>query len=142
MHTGWRSLPRRWNRSILPCPQCTVRLAMQEWCRRCRKLPTLRTEPPHGHVSAVFSEYAQAQQLFLASARPAAALEMRAEILHWDHALKLAATIDPTQVPTISFEYAQQLEFGASSPWPCKCTKKPGLSQRCGAQRHGLRRKG
>ena len=75
-----------------------------------------------GHVSAVFSEYAQAQQLFLASARPAAALEMRRDLMHWDHALKLAATIDPTQVPTISFEYAQ-LEFKGEFPWHCKCTK-------------------
>ena len=36
---------------------------------------------------------------------------MRRDLLNWDHALKLAGSIAPDQVPTISYEYGQQLEF-------------------------------
>ena len=64
-----------------------------------------------GHVHMLFSDYTSAQEKFLASTRPKTALEMRRDLLHWDHALKLAATIAPEQVPFISIEYAQQLEF-------------------------------
>ena len=53
----------------------------------------------------------QAQELFLLSTKPLAALEMRRDLLHWDHALKLAETLAPDQVPEISLQYAKQLEF-------------------------------
>ena len=64
-----------------------------------------------GHVALVFDDYTSAQQLFLSSSRPVAALEMRRDLLHWEQALKLAKTLAPEQVPHISREFAQQLEF-------------------------------
>ena len=36
---------------------------------------------------------------------------MRRDLLNWDQALNLAKTLAPEQVPYISKEYAQQLEF-------------------------------
>lgn len=36
---------------------------------------------------------------------------MRRDLLHWDQALNLAKTLAPNQIPFISREYAQQLEF-------------------------------
>ena len=56
-------------------------------------------------------DFTLAQDLFLASSRPITALEMRRDLLHWDQALKLAKTLAPAQIPYISKEYAQQLEF-------------------------------
>ncbi len=63
-----------------------------------------------GHVALLFGEYAQAQELFLMSTKPLAALEMRRDLLHWDQALKLARTLAEDQVAGISVSYAQQLE--------------------------------
>ena len=37
--------------------------------------------------------------------------QMRHDLLHWDQALNLAGTLAPNQIPFISKEYAQQLEF-------------------------------
>lgn len=36
---------------------------------------------------------------------------MRRDLLHWDSALQLARALAPGQIPYISREYAQQLEF-------------------------------
>lgn len=36
---------------------------------------------------------------------------MRRDILNWDQALNLAKTLAPAEVPYVSKEYAQQLEF-------------------------------
>ena len=36
---------------------------------------------------------------------------MRRDLLHWDSALQLAKALAPHQIPYISKEYAQQLEF-------------------------------
>lgn len=36
---------------------------------------------------------------------------MRRDLLHWEKALQLAEHLDPQQMPFISKEYAQQLEF-------------------------------
>ena len=36
---------------------------------------------------------------------------MRRDLLHWDAALQLAKALAPDQIPFISREYAQQLEF-------------------------------
>uniref|UniRef100_A0A8C8ZT34 WD repeat-containing protein 19 n=1 Tax=Prolemur simus TaxID=1328070 RepID=A0A8C8ZT34_PROSS len=49
--------------------------------------------------------------LYLASSCPAAALEMRRDLQHWDSALQLAKRLAPDQIPFISKEYAIQLEF-------------------------------
>jgi WD repeat-containing protein 19 len=66
-----------------------------------------------GHVALLFCDYAQAQELFLASSRPVTALEMRTDLMHWEQALKLARTLAPDRVPALSISYAQQLEFRA-----------------------------
>ena len=39
------------------------------------------------------------------------ASQMRRDLLHWDQALELAKSLAPEQIPYISREYAQQLEF-------------------------------
>jgi WD repeat-containing protein 19 len=36
---------------------------------------------------------------------------MRRDLLHWDQALQLAKNLAPDQIPYISKQYAQQLEF-------------------------------
>jgi len=64
-----------------------------------------------GHIAMFMENYNQAQDLFLASSNPIVALEMRHDLLHWDQALNLAGTLAPNQIPFISKEYAQQLEF-------------------------------
>ncbi len=38
-------------------------------------------------------------------------MKMRRDLLHWDQALQLAKTLSPEQIPYISKEYANQLEF-------------------------------
>ena len=37
--------------------------------------------------------------------------QMRRDLLNWDQALELAKSLAPDQIPYISREYAQQLEF-------------------------------
>lgn len=64
-----------------------------------------------GHIALLYDDYNKAQELFLASSQPLAALAMRRDLLHWDQALKLAQTLAPQDVPEISVEYARQLEF-------------------------------
>ena len=51
------------------------------------------------------------QTFFLMSGTPAAALEMRRDLLQWEMALQLANKLAPEQIPDISREYAHQLEF-------------------------------
>ncbi|XP_031560697.1 WD repeat-containing protein 19-like [Actinia tenebrosa] len=64
-----------------------------------------------GYVAMFLEDYSTAQDLFLSSSYPLAALEMRRDLLNWDQALELAKTLAPEQIPYISREYAQQLEF-------------------------------
>ena len=64
-----------------------------------------------GHLALIFDDHSAAQDHFLQSTRPLAALEMRRDLLHWEPALKLAKTLATEQVPTISREFAKQLEF-------------------------------
>jgi WD repeat-containing protein 19 len=64
-----------------------------------------------GHLAMFMDQYNEAQDHFLASSNPMAALEMRRDLLHWDQALSLAKRLAPDQIPYISKEYAQQLEF-------------------------------
>ena len=42
---------------------------------------------------------------------------MRRDLLHWDQALELAKSLAPNQIPYISREYAQQLEFTWDILW-------------------------
>ncbi|XP_014673105.1 PREDICTED: WD repeat-containing protein 19-like [Priapulus caudatus] len=64
-----------------------------------------------GHLASHLDHFELAQELFLASSEPGAALEMRRDLLHWDRALQLAARLAPEEITFISREYAQQLEF-------------------------------
>ncbi|XP_064636625.1 WD repeat-containing protein 19-like isoform X3 [Lineus longissimus] len=64
-----------------------------------------------GFIAMFMEDFNLAQDLFLASGTPVAALEMRRDLLHWDSALQLAKALAPEQIPFISKEYAQQLEF-------------------------------
>lgn len=64
-----------------------------------------------GHLSVLFNEFSQAQDLFLSSSDPICALQLRRDLFHWDQALRLAETLSPEQVPELSLEYAKQLEF-------------------------------
>ncbi|XP_039278793.1 WD repeat-containing protein 19 [Nilaparvata lugens] len=64
-----------------------------------------------GHVAMFLQDFDRAQLLFLESSNPIQALIMRQDILQWDQALQLARSLDPSQIPFISREYAQQLEL-------------------------------
>ena len=64
-----------------------------------------------GHMLLMFDDHAAAQDHFLQSTRPLAALEMRRDLLHWEQALKLARTLAADQVPVVAREFAKQLEF-------------------------------
>ncbi|CAL4106792.1 unnamed protein product, partial [Meganyctiphanes norvegica] len=69
-----------------------------------------------GHLSMFLNEFNLAQELYLQSSEAVAALEMRRDLLHWDQALHLAKKLAPDQIPFISREYAQQLEFTGDYP--------------------------
>nr|XP_045017612.1 WD repeat-containing protein 19 isoform X2 [Jaculus jaculus] len=64
-----------------------------------------------GHLAMFTNDFNLAQDLYLASNCPMAALEMRRDLQHWDSALQLAKRLAPDQIPFISKEYAIQLEF-------------------------------
>ncbi|KAF5289365.1 hypothetical protein FQR65_LT11876 [Abscondita terminalis] len=64
-----------------------------------------------GYAAMFLHDYDCAQQWFLQSSYPKAALEMRRDLLQWDQALQLSRKMAPDQIPYISREYAQQLEF-------------------------------
>ncbi|XP_064484193.1 WD repeat-containing protein 19-like [Ornithodoros turicata] len=64
-----------------------------------------------GYLAMFQGEYNLAQDLFLASTQPIAALTLRRDLQHWDQALQLAKRLAPQQMPFLSREYAQQLEF-------------------------------
>ncbi|NXI09469.1 WDR19 protein, partial [Irena cyanogastra] len=64
-----------------------------------------------GHLAMFIGDFNLAQDLYLASSCPIAALEMRKDLQHWDRALQLAKRLAPEQIPFISKEYAVQLEF-------------------------------
>ena len=69
-----------------------------------------------GNVAMFLEDYTIAQELFLASGQPTAALDMRRDLLHWDQALELSKTLAAEQMPFISKEYGQQLEFMGDYP--------------------------
>jgi len=78
-----------------------------------------------GHVCVLLEQdYSTAQELFLKSSRPIAALEMRKDLKHWDHALKLARQLDPEQLSEISREYAQLLEMRGEYEQALGCYEK------------------
>ena len=65
-----------------------------------------------GHVCVLLlQDYQRAQELFLRSSQPWAALEMRRDLKHWEDALKLARQIGHGGVSEIACHYAQMLEL-------------------------------
>ncbi|XP_056442831.1 WD repeat-containing protein 19 [Gadus chalcogrammus] len=64
-----------------------------------------------GHLAMFLNDYNLAQDLYLSSSCPVAALEMRRDLLHWDSALLLAKRLAEDQIPFISRQYAAHLEF-------------------------------
>lgn len=64
-----------------------------------------------GYISMFLNDFNKAQEWFLGSSYPVAALEMRRDLLQWDQALQLSKKMAPDQIAQISREYAQQLEF-------------------------------
>lgn len=64
-----------------------------------------------GHVALLLGRYDDAQAWLLRANRPRVALEMRRDLLQWEHALRLAKNVASDEVAVISREYAQQLEF-------------------------------
>ncbi|CAB4063815.1 WDR19 [Lepeophtheirus salmonis] len=64
-----------------------------------------------GHVAMILGDYDLAQSLYLRSGTPSESLVMRRDLLQWDQALRLADKLAPDEIPFISKEYAQQLEF-------------------------------
>ncbi|XP_065839406.1 WD repeat-containing protein 19-like isoform X2 [Oscarella lobularis] len=69
-----------------------------------------------GYLAMFAENFDLAQDLFLASTSPIAALEMRRDLLHWEQALKLAKALALDEMPAISRQYAQQLEFMGDYP--------------------------
>lgn len=65
-----------------------------------------------GHTLVLLErDTSQAQELFLRSSLPKAALEMRTDLKHWSEALKLAEQLDPESIPVICKEHAASLEM-------------------------------
>jgi WD repeat-containing protein 19 len=65
-----------------------------------------------GHVLLLLDRSPDAaQECFLRSARPAAALEMRRDLRHWPQALTLARRLAPEAVPDIGRQHAAALEM-------------------------------
>jgi WD repeat-containing protein 19 len=64
-----------------------------------------------GHIAMFLQEFDMAQDWYLKSSQPVAALQMRRDLMQWDQALQLAGKLAPEQIPYIAREYAQQLEF-------------------------------
>ncbi|GAB6019440.1 WD repeat-containing protein 19 [Chamberlinius hualienensis] len=64
-----------------------------------------------GNIASILGDFELAQELFLKSSRPSAALDLRRDLLQWDIALQLANKLAPEHVAIISKEYAQQLEL-------------------------------
>lgn len=64
-----------------------------------------------GYVSMMDHDFGSAQKNFLESTRPQMALDMRAALLQFEFALKLAETLDPSRIPQLSHDSARQNEL-------------------------------
>jgi WD repeat-containing protein 19 len=64
-----------------------------------------------GHVCLLMGEAERAERLFLSSSSPQEALNMHRDLLQWEQALRLAERFSKGEIPYLSREYAQQLEF-------------------------------
>lgn len=66
-----------------------------------------------GHIALLFNDYDRAQELFLKSSDPAAALRLRCDLLQWEQAYKLAKALASPQLCDVTARYALQLEHSA-----------------------------
>lgn len=76
--------------------------------------PLLAVEDPRllaGHAALLFGRHDEAERLFLASSRPAAAMEMRRDLLQCDRALQLVQLVAPGEVAATALQYGRQLEL-------------------------------
>ena len=64
-----------------------------------------------GHMLIFFMNYDAAEESFLTSSSPIAALQMRLNLSHWEDAINIATTIAPHLISHTLLEYAKQLEF-------------------------------
>jgi WD repeat-containing protein 19 len=63
-----------------------------------------------GYIHMVFSRFEDAEDRLLKSCKPIVALEMRIDLLQWENAIKLAESLAPNRLPSISIKYGQQCE--------------------------------
>lgn len=63
-----------------------------------------------GMMALYLGDYSLAQDLLLSSSRPLTALEMRADLMQWEPAIRLAETLDPQRIPSSCLQYAEQLQ--------------------------------
>eukprot|EP00040_Diaphanoeca_grandis_P026894 m.151683 g.151683 ORF g.151683 m.151683 type:complete len:1363 (+) comp30773_c0_seq2:182-4270(+) len=64
-----------------------------------------------GHIAILCKDFDTAEKLFLSSSSPIEALTMNRDLLNFAKALDQADVMDKSQIPYISLEYANQLEF-------------------------------
>lgn len=64
-----------------------------------------------GHICLLLEKCDLAEKFFLNSSQPVQALHLRRDTMQWVQALNLAKTLNPSEIPYIAKEYAQQLEF-------------------------------
>lgn len=88
-----------------------------------------------GHVALILGEVAAAEKHFLASSEPTEALKMYRDLLEWKRAMELAKEHAPDQIPYISREYGQQLEFSGSFVEALN-NYEAGLTDKAGDERH------
>jgi WD repeat-containing protein 19 len=98
-----------------------------------------------GHVALMLGETQLAEKMFLASSEPLQALQMHRDLLNWEVAMQLAEKDSPSQIPYISREYAQQLEFQSAfgqalSLYEQGVTSKPGDERHDNMCRAGMAR--
>jgi len=63
-----------------------------------------------GSMAMYLGDYSLAQDLLLSSSRPLTALDMRADLMQWEPAIRLAETLDPQRIPSSCLQYAEQLQ--------------------------------
>ena len=64
-----------------------------------------------GYMCMIRGDYTSAQNLFLSSTYPVAALDMAMDLMQWEQALHLARNLAVDQVPAITAKLAQHLEL-------------------------------
>jgi WD repeat-containing protein 19 len=78
-----------------------------------------------GHIIVLLEQdYNQAQELFLKSSQPLAALEMRKDLKQWDLALKLAKQLKPDELGSIYRENGALLEMRGEFEMALSCFER------------------